>query len=154
MIFILKLQRQSPSSRNPSALLFPGCQPHTCTGLQLRVCSPPSLRTRLWCTMILLLTFQGCPGATSSFIASPLTSSTNVLLKSSHFASHFFCLSDYFLFCRMFGGREMAFFYSRVTSSLLSGQQEAIQTVCSLLREDRGLQELGGYFCRCHMKHE
>jgi hypothetical protein len=98
MIFILKLQRQSPSSRNPSALLFPGCQPHTCTGLQLRVCSLSSLRTRLWCTMILLLTSQGCPGATSSFIASPLTSSTNVLLRSSHFASHFFCLSDCFVF--------------------------------------------------------
>jgi hypothetical protein len=113
-----------------------------------------SLRTRLWCTMILLLTSQGCPGATSSIIASPLSLSTKALLKSSHFTSHFFCLSPCFVFCRMFGGRAMAFFYSRVTSSLLSGQQEAIQTVCSLLREDRCQQELGGYFCRCHMKHE
>jgi hypothetical protein len=42
----------------------------------------------------------------------------------------------------------MAYFYSRVTEALLSGDIKSVATVCTLLSDDPGIQDLCGYFSR------
>lgn len=47
----------------------------------------------------------------------------------------------------------MAYFYSRVTEALLSGDIKSVATVCNLLSDDSGINDLCGYFSRFIFVH-